>query len=168
MSKLKLLCLGSTFALLAFASQANAQVPYTATSTMPVMTYPGFTFSLAKLGNNNVTPMDGFASTARTGTIRLTLERCATLRRFTIHNNINATTNGVKTFELRYLGQQGTVLGSQIVNVNNGVAPQSVAVPTGGLMGFVKAIDMIITDSFDNQVEIREITLDGAPGSCCP
>lgn len=168
MSKLKIFYIAVFSGLMGFSSQVAAQVPFTATTSMPVRSNTPYSFAIANIHNNNTNAIDGFASSQPTGTITLTLTRCANLRRFTIHNNINATTNGVRTFELKYLSDSGTLLGSQTVNVNNGVAPQSVTVPTGPLMAFVKTIEMNITASFDSYAEIREIVLDGVPGPCCP
>lgn len=156
-------------AVLAFAGQALAMtMPYTATSSMPVLPYPGYTFSLDKLNDGDTSAMNGFASTQATGDITMTLEKCGTLKSFTIYNNINGTKNGVKTFTLTYYGQNGTVLGNQSVTVNNTSPSQTFPVVAGPLMQFVHRIDMKITASFDKQVEIREIVWDGRPGTCCP
>jgi hypothetical protein len=156
-------------AALAFAGQAMATtMTYTPTSSMPVMPYPGYTFSLNKINNGDTSTLDGFASTQATGVITMTLERCGSLKSFTIFNNINGTTNGVKTFTLIYYSQSGTVLNTQSLTVNNTSPSQTFGVPSGPLMQFVKRIDMKITASFDQHVEIREIVWDGTPGPCCP
>ena len=172
MSKRKLAFVGSIAAVLAFATQAlAAPMPYSATTSMPTLTLNGVTYDIGNLNNGNTSAVDGFASSGPTGAITLELERCGSLRGFTIYNNINATKNGVKTFELKYYGEHGTLLGSQVVNVNNTAPSQTIAVFGGTsnpLMKFVHRIEMNITASFDSRAEIREIVLDGAPGECCP
>ncbi len=156
-------------AALAFAGQAMAMpMSYTASSTMTPATFTGANWSLAALSNGDTTPMDGFATNSATGKITLDLERCGSLKSFTIYNNINGTTNGVKTFTLKFYGQNGTLLGTQTGSINNGAAPQTIGVPGGTLMQFVHSVEMNITASFDSRIEIREIVLDGTPGTCCP
>lgn len=156
-------------ATLALAGQAMATtLGYTPSTSMPVLPYQGLVFDINKINNGDTSTLDGFASTQATGTIRLDLKECGAIRTFTLYNNINGTTNGVKAFTLTYYGGNGTVLGTQSVTVNNAAAPQAIIPPSGPLMQFVKRIDMKITASFDRQVEIREIVLDGKPGSCCP
>lgn len=162
-------------AMIAVPALANT-MPYTPSSAMPVLPYPGYTFSLAKLSDGDTTTMNGFASTRPTGTISLRLNACGTVNRLTIYNNINGGANGVKAFTLNYYGQNGTLLGSQTATINNAAAAQTIVAPTGpGLpagtgMQFVQRIDIVITASFDRQVELREIVVDGTPSprKCCP
>ncbi len=169
MSKRKIALTGAlAVAALAIAGQAMAALPFTASTNMQTLAMAGQNFDISKIGNGNTTTMDGFAATGKTGTITLELQRCGTVRSFMLYNNINATQNGVKTFELKFFGEHGTLLGSKTVTVNNGAAPQTVMVNGSTGFQFVHTVEMNITASFDDRAEIREIVLDGEPGECCP
>lgn len=162
--------LGLAGALAVSPAMAN-NLSYAPTTTMPVLNYPGYVFSINKINDGDTTAMNGFASSRPTGTISMTLEKCAVVKSFTIHNNINGTTNGVKTFDLHYYGSNGHLIASQLsLSINNNAPPQTTMAPTWTADGlpYVHRIDMVIKSSFDKQVEIREIVLDGKSGDCCP
>lgn len=162
--KSKLVFAGALSAALLCAGQALAAIPYVPSSNMPVLGG----YSLNRISNGDTTAADGFASTKPTGKIKFTLERCGLVKSFAIYNNVNGTTNGVKSFTLRYYTASGTLIGTQTQTITQAMGIQVIAAPVVPLMQFVKSIEMEVTASFEDRVEIREVVIDGDPGPCCP
>jgi len=163
------------------AAQASAAtLPYTPSSSLPVLSEGGLTWPLKGLNDGKgkvaAESINGFGSSQGTGTITFKLDHCAKVDSFEVWNNINRTTNGITNYTLRLYGATNHTLLKTVTSgtlATNGPGGADVGPDTLQLGGvpFVGSIDMEITRS-DGRIEIREVEINGssagADGVCCP
>jgi hypothetical protein len=154
-------------AALACAGAAHADVIQTTqiapSTTLPFFACCGLQFTLDQIndGISNDQPVfNGFAANSITsGRITLTLDQVYDLDSFTLWNDINVRSEGVRTFTLSFEDAAGALLGSTGTLSAVSQADPQVYSFASRVMG-VKTVQLdVLTASW--QIEIRELAFNG-------
>jgi hypothetical protein len=110
--------------------------------------------------NTDMTPYNGFASAAKTGSITLTLNNFYNLNQFFLANDINVFQEGIAGFDLDFYS--GSTL---ITNVSGFTASQGIVSAQTFNFPTVSGVNKVILNitSSPDRIEIREVAFNAVP-----
>jgi hypothetical protein len=168
MKNLMKCCFGLAVALNAGAAHA-ASISGTdiiPSTTLPPQTIGNFTFTIDQIADGITSNLNGFASTAATGTITLDLVGEFNLNSFILWNDVNVLAEGIENFQLKFFNSSNDLTESSNTLVGPLGQFEGEEYVFDEVVRNVSRVDLVVLSSypgFGSDIEIREVAFTGTP-----